>query len=179
MRSQNCVDLLRGLFLFSFLFFLTPNHIPIHNNQMKSLKLHNEQWVGGKDAVDTSGSTVVVSLVTPSHVIVANLGDCRALLISSASSPLAATGAWTSLALSEMHKPDNPTERARIEAAGETVERGRVGGTLAVAVRFFFFFFFSSVVSFVVVRIRKSIYYHFPHTHTTPHYYPFFSQNKT
>ena len=59
----------------------------MQNNQMKSFKLHNEQWVGGKDAVDTSGSTAVVSLVTPSHVIVANLGDCRAVLCRAGEAP--------------------------------------------------------------------------------------------
>ena len=96
-------------------------------------KLKDNKW---KEAQDVSGTTAIVGLVTPEQVLVANLGDCRAILISAASSTNDGDEAvWTSLALSEMHKPDNPKERARIEAADEIVESGRVGKELAVSVR--------------------------------------------
>ena len=96
-------------------------------------KLGQDKW---KEAQDVSGTTAIVGLVTPKLVLVANLGDCRAILISSASSNNDGDEAvWTSLALSEMHKPDNPKEQARILAAGGKVESGRIGNELSVSVR--------------------------------------------
>ena len=61
-------------------------------------------------------------------MITANCGDCRALIIQSSDHR------WVSLGLTEDNKPDIDGERARIEAAGEKVENGRVGGILAVSV---------------------------------------------
>jgi hypothetical protein len=42
------------------------------------------RWMGS-DTEDKSGSTAVVAVVTPTHLLVANCGDCRALLIKSTS----------------------------------------------------------------------------------------------
>jgi protein phosphatase 1B len=62
--------------------------------------------------------------VTPTHVVIANCGDARALLVSTAGEVLFAT---------KDHKPFNPIERARIEDAKCTVSMKRVNGELAVS----------------------------------------------
>jgi len=72
---------------------------------------------------DNSGSTAVVSLVTPSHYIVGNCGDSRLVLC----------GEDQVLFASIDHKPTQPSEQARIEKAGGTVTFRRVNGDLAVS----------------------------------------------
>ncbi|KAJ1286192.1 hypothetical protein BS78_03G334100 [Paspalum vaginatum] len=75
---------------------------------------------------DHVGSTAVVAVVSPTHVVVANAGDSRAVL-SRAGAPVA---------LSVDHKPDRPDELARIEAAGGRViywDGARVLGVLAMS----------------------------------------------
>merc|ERR1740117_394356 len=78
-------------------------------------------------STEQAGCTATVALVTPTHIIVANVGDSRCVL---------STATQVS-ALTEDHKPQMPAERARIEAAGGTVvnSRGtfRVNGILAVS----------------------------------------------
>jgi serine/threonine protein phosphatase PrpC len=76
------------------------------------------------------GCTAVVALVTPSHVLVANAGDSRALLLPA--------GAGAPEQLSHDHKPDLATEARRIAAAGHAVfaspnDVPRVDGVLAVS----------------------------------------------
>jgi len=65
---------------------------------------------------ERSGCTAVIALVTPTHIIVANIGDSRAVL---------STGGKTR-ALSYDHKPEDEVEMRRIEAAGSKVIHGRV-----------------------------------------------------
>eukprot|EP00656_Telonema_subtile_P051513 TRINITY_DN6947_c0_g1_i2.p1 TRINITY_DN6947_c0_g1~~TRINITY_DN6947_c0_g1_i2.p1 ORF type:complete len:306 (-),score=33.29 TRINITY_DN6947_c0_g1_i2:156-1073(-) len=72
---------------------------------------------------DRSGTTAVFGLITKSHVIVANVGDSRAILWSQEKA----------IPLSFDHKPTNPAEIARITKAGATVVAGRVNGDLAVS----------------------------------------------
>lgn len=72
---------------------------------------------------DHSGSTAIAALVTPTHIIAANCGDSRAILVRNKQA----------VALSEDHKPYNPLEEARIVAAGGTVAMRRVNGDLAVS----------------------------------------------
>ena len=68
------------------------------------------------------GSTAVMTLISPTHVICSNTGDSRAVL----------SRGGQAVALSDDHKPDNPGERERIESAGCQVTDGRVNG-LAVS----------------------------------------------
>ncbi|KAL6853655.1 hypothetical protein ACP4OV_019684 [Aristida adscensionis] len=75
---------------------------------------------------DHVGSTAVVAVVSPTHIVVGNAGDSRAVL-SRAGAPVA---------LSVDHKPDRPDELARIEAAGGRViywDGARVLGVLAMS----------------------------------------------
>ena len=73
---------------------------------------------------DQSGCTAIVAIITDTHFIVANAGDARAILMQ-----------WdnTVKAMSFDHKPTNPEETARIEAAGGCVSMHRVNSDLAVS----------------------------------------------
>lgn len=68
-----------------------------------------------------SGACAVVALVHQQHVLVAHLGDCRALLISSDDS---------ALQLTHDHRLSNEAEHARVLERGGWVEDDRVFGLL-------------------------------------------------
>ncbi|CAK7352542.1 unnamed protein product [Dovyalis caffra] len=77
-------------------------------------------------ATETVGSTAVVAIVCPTHIIVANCGDSRAVLHRGK----------VAMPLSADHKPDREDERARIEGAGGKVIQwngSRVFGVLAMS----------------------------------------------
>ena len=72
---------------------------------------------------DRSGSTAIAALVTPTHIIVANCGDSRCILLRGGEV----------VEMSDDHKPYNDEEQRRIEAAGGSVTMRRVNGDLAVS----------------------------------------------
>ena len=72
---------------------------------------------------DQSGCTAIAAIVSPTHTIVANCGDSRSIL---------AKGGRVE-PMSFDHKPTNPSEKQRIEAAGGHVSMKRVNGDLAVS----------------------------------------------
>jgi serine/threonine protein phosphatase PrpC len=76
-----------------------------------------------------SGSTAVVSLIYDSSegkkVIVANVGDSRAVLVRKSSS-----GAYEAVRLSYDHRATDRSEQERIYSVGATVQGGRVEGRL-------------------------------------------------
>ncbi|KAJ3676684.1 hypothetical protein LUZ60_004096 [Juncus effusus] len=75
---------------------------------------------------DHVGSTAVVSVVGPTHLVVANCGDSRAVLFKNG----------IAVPLSSDHKPDRPDELKRIEDAGGRViywDGARVLGMLAMS----------------------------------------------
>nr|GLL39928.1 probable protein phosphatase 2C 50 isoform X1 [Ipomoea trifida] len=77
-------------------------------------------------APEAVGSTAVVSIVCPTHIIVANCGDSRAVLCRGKSA----------MPLSVDHKPNREDEYSRIEALGGKVinwDGHRVSGVLAVS----------------------------------------------
>lgn len=76
----------------------------------------------GKDR-DRSGSTAVCAIVTPTHMIIANLGDSRAVVSRKTGTPFG----------TEDHKPYNDRERERIVGAGGSVMIQRINGSLAVS----------------------------------------------
>jgi len=69
------------------------------------------------DTISRSGCAAIVCLVRPQVLVVANAGDCRAVLCRGG---IAAP-------LSEDHKPDLPLERERIVSAGGFVEEQELG----------------------------------------------------
>lgn len=78
----------------------------------------------GNDSVAKyCGCTATVVLINATHIYCANAGDSRSVLGRS-------SGAEMCFPLSDDHKPDNPSEKARIEAAGGFVEENRVNGSL-------------------------------------------------
>ena len=73
--------------------------------------------------LERSGTTGVVVLVTPSHIICANAGDSRAILSKK----------HEVLPLSFDHKPSKDVEVTRVQKDGGFVRAGRVDGDLAVS----------------------------------------------
>lgn len=74
-----------------------------------------------KDMISQAGCTAVVLLITPEKYYVANAGDSRCVLFNKYKKVVA---------LTEDHKPDNPEEKKRIEAAGGFISDGRINGNL-------------------------------------------------
>mmetsp|Transcript_5143 Transcript_5143/g.15688 ORF Transcript_5143/g.15688 Transcript_5143/m.15688 type:complete len:343 (-) Transcript_5143:162-1190(-) len=72
---------------------------------------------------DHSGATAITSFITPTHIVIGNAGDSRAVV---------ARGDGVLFGSAD-HKPNNPEEKGRVEAAGGYIEMGRVCGNLAVS----------------------------------------------
>lgn len=72
---------------------------------------------------DISGSTAVACLISPTHLFFANCGDSRAVLSRNGQAIFS----------TQDHKPVNPQEKERIQAAGGSVMIQRVNGSLAVS----------------------------------------------
>eukprot|EP00047_Mylnosiga_fluctuans_P021596 m.106834 g.106834 ORF g.106834 m.106834 type:complete len:445 (+) comp8955_c2_seq7:562-1896(+) len=72
---------------------------------------------------DESGSTAITAIVTPTHIVVAHLGDARAVLCRGGKADFS----------TKDHKPDNPEETKRIVDAGGFVAAKRVCRCLAVS----------------------------------------------
>ncbi|KJH50919.1 protein phosphatase 2C [Dictyocaulus viviparus] len=72
---------------------------------------------------DRSGSTAICAMITPTHIIIANLGDSRAVVSRKNEGSFG----------TEDHKPYNDKERERIIGAGGSVMIQRINGSLAVS----------------------------------------------
>ena len=77
-------------------------------------------WAKGEDH---SGTTAIVVMVSPTHIVWGNCGDSRGLLCRNGKVHFATVD----------HKPYNVEEKSRIEKAGGTVMMQRVNGSLAVS----------------------------------------------
>lgn len=73
--------------------------------------------------MDESGCTLVCVIITPSHVVCANVGDSRCVLGRK----------HEVVAMTEDHKPSCSEEKLRIEKAGGFVRFDRVNGELAMS----------------------------------------------
>ena len=96
------------------------------NNELLKLSKQQELAEGSpapRVKYERSGSTCIVVLVTPSHIISANAGDSRAILRRNGNI----------LPLSFDHKPNNIPELERINLASGFVKCKRVDGDLAVS----------------------------------------------
>ena len=70
-----------------------------------------------------TGTTACVVLITPKQIYCSNAGDSRGVLCRDGKA----------IELSYDHKPQNPGETARINAATHSVEDDRVDGNLALS----------------------------------------------
>ena len=91
----------------------------------------HSQQENNEVSAERSGSTGIVVILTPTHIICANTGDSRALLRRDGEV----------LPLSFDHKPSNLCERVRITGANGVVKSKRVDGDLAVSRAFGDFMF--------------------------------------
>lgn len=71
----------------------------------------------------TSGCTCVSAIITPRHIVCANVGDSRCVIGSNGQV----------ISMSEDHKPSNPEEFKRIKLGGGFVRFDRVCGALAMS----------------------------------------------
>jgi serine/threonine protein phosphatase PrpC len=93
----------------------------------KSTNDQNQMFGRGTDDIAyAAGCTACSAIITPTEIIVGNSGDSRAVLARKGK----VAGKYTTVAMSEDHKPDLGTEKARIERAGGFVEDNRVKGVL-------------------------------------------------
>lgn len=103
---------------------LMRKHLNEANNTVDFLTAYHELDASLRPHIeDGSGCTACTVLVTPTSVTCANVGDSRAVLCRG-------SGA---IDLSQDHKPDDESEKVRIEAAGGHVENNRVNGQLAMS----------------------------------------------
>ncbi|KAL8426113.1 hypothetical protein Efla_000105 [Eimeria flavescens] len=83
-------------------------------------KSHSGSNNSSKSLASTAGCTALTVCVTPTSIVVANVGDSRCVLCRGADI----------IELSQDHKPQLAEERIRIYAAGGYLEMGRVNGNL-------------------------------------------------
>lgn len=76
-----------------------------------------------KSGEDHSGATAITSFITPTHIVIGNAGDSRAVLCRNGGVHFG----------TQDHKPTSAEERSRVEKAGGFIEMGRVCGNLAVS----------------------------------------------
>lgn len=86
-------------------------------------KENTSDMIAGEDLAFNAGCTASTALITPTHIYCANAGDSRTVLSEKA----------RAVDLSVDHKPDLPTEKARVYQAGSVVEEGRVNGCIAIS----------------------------------------------
>ena len=116
---------------------------------------------------DRSGSTVVCCFVYSTHIIIANLGDSRAVMYSG-------RGHQSSVVMATLdHKPVLPKERERIINAGGYVMIQRINGSLAVSralgdfdykavqsiIYLYFEFLFQKLIYFQIITLYKKMFF--------------------
>mmetsp|Transcript_64967 Transcript_64967/g.149063 ORF Transcript_64967/g.149063 Transcript_64967/m.149063 type:complete len:381 (+) Transcript_64967:31-1173(+) len=85
--------------------------------KMMFYKKLEAQNMGGPYTADNVGCTAVAMCLTKSDIVVANCGDSRAVLCRGGRAK----------ALTKDHKPNDPVERQRIQAAGGQVQSSNLG----------------------------------------------------
>ena len=79
-----------------------------------------QPFSSGSKVADSVGCTANVALIAGNKITVANTGDSRSVLSRNGKV----------IELSKDHKPEDPSELSRIEAAGAKVEKGRINSHL-------------------------------------------------
>ncbi|XP_050262955.1 probable protein phosphatase 2C 27 isoform X1 [Quercus robur] len=106
-------------------FILEDSHFPICvNKAIKSAFLRADHAFADAASLDSSsGTTALTALIFGRMMLIANAGDCRAVLGKRGKA----------VELSRDHKPDSFSERLRIEKLGGVVYDGYLNGQLSVA----------------------------------------------
>ncbi|KAK4561939.1 hypothetical protein RGQ29_004691 [Quercus rubra] len=106
-------------------FILEDSHFPICvNKAIKSAFLRADHAFADAASLDSSsGTTALTALIFGRMMLIANAGDCRAVLGKRGKA----------VELSKDHKPDSFSERPRIEKLGGVVYDGYLNGQLSVA----------------------------------------------
>ncbi|XP_041012560.1 probable protein phosphatase 2C 27 [Juglans microcarpa x Juglans regia] len=106
-------------------FILEDSHFPICvKNAIKSAFQRADHAFADADSLDnSSGTTALTALIFGRVMLIANAGDCRAVLGKRGKA----------IELSKDHKPDCSSERLRIEKLGGVVYDGYLSGQLSVA----------------------------------------------
>lgn len=106
-------------------FIVEDTHFPVcAKKAMKSAFLKADSAFAKADSLDSSsGTTVLTALIRGRTMLIANAGDCRAVLGKRGKA----------IELSKDHKPDSTSERPRIEKLGGVVYDGYLNGDLSVA----------------------------------------------
>lgn len=100
------------------------NAIKILSEAMVQAYVDMDEELRSSDFLDSSGSTAVACIITPSHIICANVGDSRCVI---------GTKNGLAINMSEDHKPSTPDEKKRIIKANGFVYMDRVNGELAMS----------------------------------------------
>lgn len=106
-------------------FIVEDAHFPVCvKKAIKSAFLRADSAFANAGSFDSSsGTTVLTALICGRTMVIANAGDCRAVLGKRG----------RAIELSNDHKPDSTSERRRIEELGGVVYDGYLNGDLSVA----------------------------------------------
>lgn len=95
----------------------------LETSYSRSFLLVDKALADENSSVDSyCGTTALTALVVGKHLLVANAGDCRAVLCRKGDA----------IQLTQDHRPSCPEERKRVEDLGGTIEYGYLNGELAV-----------------------------------------------
>ncbi|KAM7275958.1 hypothetical protein ACFE04_017824 [Oxalis oulophora] len=95
----------------------------VENSIRKSFLLADEALADDISVGSSSGTTAITALVFGRHLMVANAGDCRAVL----------SRKGEAFDMSQDHRPIYPVERKRVESLGGFVDDGYLNGVLSVS----------------------------------------------
>ncbi|XP_071718687.1 probable protein phosphatase 2C 49 isoform X2 [Rutidosis leptorrhynchoides] len=92
-------------------------------NSLRKTFLSADLALADDSSISTaSGTTALTALLLGRHLVVANVGDCRAVICRKGEA----------INMSQDHKPTNPSERKRIIELGAFVDDGYLNGVLSV-----------------------------------------------
>ena len=118
---------------------LDANMLRQMNSKKEDNMNHNSKSTDEEDQaanlydISDAGTTAIIVIMTPNHIICANLGDSRAILQRRGAICKSNIPADTVVGLSTDHKPSNEIEEARICDAGGVVLGGKIEARLAVS----------------------------------------------